>query len=200
MKLRFPNGMHNVKQTTLEIYIRHHDISEPSALKESTRDNDDGVLPADVVKEPYQNRSNSDKAKEENSGQSREIFVAADIQITPKDKDRGKPVDTIPIPGKPIDIQSILNSAHRIAEDMGQSYPDAKEALPTLMDRPVLPKLAMILETKKTVAGAMEYADGMIKVVTESGSTYCMQSKISPLTNVPQDGPVKAEGITMTCP
>lgn len=118
-----------------------------------------------------------------------------DSQASPKGAGVVNQTESGP-PVKSSNIQTLLNSAHQMAREAGKGFQESKEHLPLLSDRPVLPELAKMLAKNNLVAGVTEYADGVIKVVTPSGNVYCMQPK----SNLPQDGPVQAESIPMTCP
>lgn len=119
-----------------------------------------------------------------------QLALATQYISPPADKDN-------PHADRPANIETLLNSARQIAREAAKEIPLPKDNLPPLRDRPILPKLAQLLAQKnKPPAGVTEYADGMIKIVTESGNVYCMQPK----SHLPQNGPIESESIPMTCP
>lgn len=170
---------------------------ELHSLSRSYNDSDKGMHKNIVTSEhhakPASRLERMDSAQ--TPGDRTEVSLAPDPQKIQEIAEVGKKIETAP-PIKSKGIQNLLDSAHQIAREAGKRYQESKEPLPALLDRPILPELAKVLEKKSVVAGVTEYADGVIKVVTASGEAYCMQSR----SNFPQDGPVEALSIPMSCP
>lgn len=107
------------------------------------------------------------------------------------------PVAEIQKKSASVSIQTLLDSAHQIATETGKRTPNQKSDDVPLSERPVLAKLAAALQEKpKLKAGVIQYADGVIKIISDNGSSYCMQTE----SHLLKSGPVDPEGIPMTCP
>lgn len=89
----------------------------------------------------------------------------------------------------------LLESAQKIVKEDVKHMPKLKDDGVLLSDRAFSPKLAQALAKKGDVLGVTKYADGMVKVVTSSGTEYC-------LTPSPQliKGSFDSDPIPMTCP
>lgn len=97
-----------------------------------------------------------------------------------------------------ISTEALLESAHRVAIEDAQTMPKEKDDGIALADRPISPKLALVLAKKKrSKTGITNYADGTVKVVNPDGSSYCLQPP--PFTSMPS-GPFESISIPMTCP
>ncbi|MDO9393493.1 MAG: hypothetical protein Q7T42_05910 [Methylotenera sp.] len=94
-----------------------------------------------------------------------------------------------------ISYGELLESAQQIVKEEAKYMPKTKDDGVLLSDRAFSPKLAQALAKKEKVLGVTKYADGMVKVVTSSGTEYC-------LTPSPQliKGPFDSDPIPMTCP
>jgi hypothetical protein len=93
-------------------------------------------------------------------------------------------------------IESLLDSARKIATEDAKNMPKDKGEYIALADRAFSPELAQTLaQKKKTTTGETHYANGMVKVVSPDGSEYCLQ----PSLNMPV-GPFDSVSIPMTCP
>ena len=73
----------------------------------------------------------------------------------------------------PMSADSLLEAAKGIVRDEARRMPPPDEEQPRIEDRPVLPQLAHAL--KRQPAGETRLANGTIKVVTLSGTVYCLQ-------------------------
>ena len=73
----------------------------------------------------------------------------------------------------PMSADSVLDAAKGIVRDEARRMPPLDKEQPRIEDRPVLPRLAHAL--KKQPAGETRLASGTIKVVTLSGTVYCLQ-------------------------
>lgn len=94
-----------------------------------------------------------------------------------------------------ISYGELLESAQQIAKEEAKNMPKTKDDGVLLSDRAFSPELAQVLARKEKVQGVTKYADGMVKVVTSSGTEYCLQPS-------PQliKGPFDSDPIPMTCP
>lgn len=94
-----------------------------------------------------------------------------------------------------ISYGELLESARQIVKEDVKNMPKTKDDGVLLSDRAFLPKLAQALAKKETVSGVTKYADGMVKVITSSGTEYCLQPS-------PQliKGSFDSDPIPMTCP
>lgn len=111
----------------------------------------------------------------------------ATINITPNTK-ASKPK---------IFTETLLESAHRIAIEDAKTMPKEKGDGILLADRPVLPKLALMLAKKKGPAGVTNFPDGSVKIVNPDGSSYCLQ--LPSFTSGPS-GSFESISIPMSCP
>ncbi len=104
-----------------------------------------------------------------------------------------KPPDSAFSPPR-FSLESLRDSVRRIARDEARHLPPSKGAEGQFVDRPVLPELAHALARKE--ASVTQLADGIVKVVTSSGSVYCLQ----PPPVFAQGGPAQSLGTVSTCP
>lgn len=98
-------------------------------------------------------------------------------------------------PKQAISYGELLESAQKIVKEDVKNMPRPKEAAVLLSDRAFSPKLAQALVKKEKVPGVTKYADGMVKVVTSSGTEYCL----SPSPQLIK-GAFEPDPIPMTCP
>ena len=70
-------------------------------------------------------------------------------------------------------MDALLDAAKGIVRDEARRMPPPDKEEPGIADRPMLPRLAHAL--KKQPAGETRLASGTIKVVTLSGTVYCLQ-------------------------
>ncbi len=98
-------------------------------------------------------------------------------------------------PKQAISYGELLESAQKIVKEDVKNMPILKDDGVLLSDRAFSPKLAQALTKKGNVPGVTQYADGMVKVVTSSGTEYCLQPS-------PQliKGSFDSDPIPMTCP
>lgn len=177
--------------------MQHPDTSKSLISSPSAIDNSQEVFTGFKAAEPRKKlpgRTESMDPVPVPSNQSESSRVV-DLQNPRKATETGEG-DGNGAPARMHDTQALLNSAYQIAREAGRSHQEAKERSPALSDRPALPELARLLAVNSVISGVTEYADGVIKVVTESGNSYCMQTR----SNLPEDGLVKPESIPMTCP
>lgn len=94
-----------------------------------------------------------------------------------------------------ISYGELLESAQQIVKEDAKNMQKPKDDGVSLSDRAFSPKLAQALAKKEKVPSVTKYADGMVKVVTSSGTEYCLQPS-------PQliKGPFDSDPIPMTCP
>lgn len=94
-----------------------------------------------------------------------------------------------------ISYGELLESAQKIVKEDAENMPKTKDDGVLLSDRAFSPKLAQAFAKKENVPGVTKYADGMVKVVTSSGTEYCLQPS-------PQliKGSFDSDPIPMTCP
>lgn len=94
-----------------------------------------------------------------------------------------------------ISVESLVFSAKNIVRDETRRKPPSKEEAINIEDRPILPVLAKALKMLKL--GETRFSDGLIKIVTSSGSVYCMK----PLPDiVAHGGPVEPTLVPTNCP
>lgn len=94
-----------------------------------------------------------------------------------------------------ISVESLIDSAKNIMRDESRRQPLSIEDAINIGDRPILSELAKAL--KKLKPGETRFADGLIKIVTSSGSVYCMK----PLPDiVAHGGPVEPTIVPTNCP
>lgn len=96
----------------------------------------------------------------------------------------------------PTSAEVLLDSARRVARDEGRHLPPPKIDPGKFDDRPALPELARALARGKLAPGVTQFADGLLKVVTLSGSVYCLR----PLPSLVRGGPVEPTIVPSTCP
>lgn len=104
---------------------------------------------------------------------------------------------TTPTPPTPsISTESLFDSARNIIRDEAHRAQQSKdEDSVDIRDRPVLPELAKAL--KKPEAGETRLANGVVKIVTRSGSSYCLK----PLPDiVARGGPAEPAVVPTNCP
>jgi hypothetical protein len=91
-------------------------------------------------------------------------------------------------------LESALRSAREFARENkpSRATPDAETV--DAADRPVLPELARALQRKPS--GETVFASGMMRVVTRSGTTYCLKPKEA----FARDGPVEPLSVPTNCP
>ena len=94
-----------------------------------------------------------------------------------------------------ISYGELLESARKIIKEDAKDMLTPKDDGVLLSDRALSPKLAQAFSKKEKVQGVTKYADGIVKVVTSSGTEYCLQSP--PLLI---KGPFDSDPIPMTCP
>lgn len=94
-----------------------------------------------------------------------------------------------------ISVETLLGSARDIARDEARRTAPANTRRAGDEDSPVLPGLAKAL--KREAAGERKFSDGLFKVVTPSGTVYCMKPLPDTLAN---SGPVKPTIVPTTCP
>lgn len=94
-----------------------------------------------------------------------------------------------------ISYGELLESAQQIIKEDAKNMPKTKDDGVLLSDRAFSPKLAQALVKKEKVLGVTKYADGMVKVVTYSGTEYCL----SPSPQLIK-GSFDSDPIPMTCP
>lgn len=94
-----------------------------------------------------------------------------------------------------ISYAELLESAQQIIKEDAKNMPKPKDDGVLLSNREFLPKLAQALAKNEKVPGVTKYADGMVKVVTSSGTEYCLPQS-------PQliKGAFDSDPIPMTCP
>ncbi len=94
-----------------------------------------------------------------------------------------------------ISYGELLESAQQIVKEDAKNMPKTKDDGVLLSDRAFSPKLAQAFAKKENVPSVTNYADGVVKVVTSSGTEYCLQPS-------PQliKGPFDSDPIPMTCP
>lgn len=99
-------------------------------------------------------------------------------------------------PPSPVSRDTILAAAREIARNQvpvdGHGTPRQAAAI---ADRALLPGLAKALENKGAGTRVSRYSNGMIKVESAAGSTYCLQ----PPPAIPQVG-VPQVSVAVTCP
>lgn len=128
--------------------------------------------------------------------------VAARRLLKPRNED-AKPVDTVPshetsasvglaAPG--FSVGSVLESARQMAREEARKQSGVHGEGVRNEDRAALPQLARAL--RREAPGEKRFASGMIKVVTASGSVYCLQPK----PTFARDGPVEPLSIPTNCP
>lgn len=94
-----------------------------------------------------------------------------------------------------ISVESLIDSAKNIVRDETRRKPPSKEEAINIEDRPFLPVLAKAL--KKLKPDETRFADGLIKIVTSSGSVYC----VKPLPDiVAHGGSVEPTIVPTNCP
>lgn len=91
-------------------------------------------------------------------------------------------------------LESLRDSVRRIVREEARHLPPATPDYGLADDRPILPELARALAPKE--ASVMQFADGLIKVVTPSGSVFCMR----PTPTFAKGGPVEPTSIPTNCP
>lgn len=99
-------------------------------------------------------------------------------------------------PPSPVSRDAILAAAREIARSEapvdGHGTPRQAAAI---ADRALLPGLAKALENKGAGTRVSRYSNGMVKVESAAGSTYCLQ----PPPAIPQVG-VPQVSVAVTCP
>lgn len=91
-------------------------------------------------------------------------------------------------------LESLRDSVRRIVRDEARHLPPPTADYGLADNRPILPELARALARKE--ASVMQFADGLIKVVTPSGSVFCMR----PTPTFAKGGPVEPTSIPTNCP
>lgn len=94
-----------------------------------------------------------------------------------------------------ISYGELLESAQKIVKEDVKNMPKLNDGGVLLSDRAFSPKLAQAFAKKGNVPGVTKYADGKVKVVTSSGTEYCL----SPSPQLIK-GSFDSEPIPMTCP
>ena len=108
-----------------------------------------------------------------------------------------EPVNRVAVtPPSPLSRDAILAAAREIARSEPQidGLGTPRQAA-AIADRALLPGLAKALENKGAGTRVSRYSNGMIKVESAAGSTYCLL----PPPAIPQDG-VPQVSIAVTCP
>lgn len=131
-------------------------------------------------------------------------FIDVQREIGPVKEAMVKTDKTINLeaPKQAISYDELLESAQQIVKEDIKNMPKPKDDGVLLSDRAFSPKLAQAFAKKEqafakkeNVPGVTKYADGMVKVVTSSGTEYCLQPS-------PQliKGSFDSDPIPMTCP
>lgn len=118
-------------------------------------------------------------------------------EITPYTVESVSPEPTTPAAPTPsISTEALVDSVRNIVRDEERrTQQSKKEDSVDIRDRPVLPEFAKALQKPK--ASETRLADGVIKIVTPSGSTYCLK----PLPEVvARGGPVEPATVPTNCP
>jgi len=99
-------------------------------------------------------------------------------------------------PPSPVSRDAILAAAREIARSEAQidGHGTPRQAA-AIADRALLPGLAKALENKGAGTRVSRYSNGMVKVESAAGSTYCLQ----PPPAIPQVG-VPQDSVAVTCP
>ena len=117
---------------------------------------------------------------------------------TPPHASRTDSARSSDIPSSPplpeVSLGALLDSARQIVRDDEHRHPPPRQESLIDNDRPVLPQLARALQREP--AGETRFANGMMKVVTASGSVYCLR----PMPGFARGGPVEPTSIPTNCP
>lgn len=108
-----------------------------------------------------------------------------------------KPPDSALSPPR-LSMESLRDLARSTAREVARDIPSLKEDGARIEDRPMLPELARALARKqggKTVRMEV-FTDGLMKIVTPSGSVYCLRP---PPVNA-TGGPVEPLSVPTNCP
>lgn len=119
--------------------------------------------------------------------------AALTIDKTPANADSGSDTTVTSPPTAADLVESSRRLARSLAREQQRSTP-ADDTLP-LRERPVLPALERALAKRPT--GETHLANGLIKVTTASGTTYCLQQ---PPPELARGGPAEALAVPTTCP
>ena len=98
-------------------------------------------------------------------------------------------------PPSPVSRDAILAAAREIARSEAQVDSHGAPRQAAIADRALLPGLAKALENKGAGTRVSRYSNGMVKVESAAGSTYCLQ----PPPAIPQVG-VPQVSVAVTCP
>lgn len=91
-------------------------------------------------------------------------------------------------------IETLMESAKKIAREGNRPQLSLPKETTNSFERPILPQLARALH--RDPPGETRLANGMIKVVTTTGATYCLQ----PLPKFARGGSVEPTIIPTNCP
>lgn len=116
--------------------------------------------------------------------------AAVTVDKTPANADSGS--DTAF--ASPPTAAELIESARRLARSMAHEQQRSTPADDTLREHSVLPALERALA--KRPAGETRLANGLIKVTTASGATYCLQTP----PELARGGPAEALAVPTTCP
>jgi len=108
-----------------------------------------------------------------------------------------EPVNRVAVtPPSPVSRDAILAAAREIARNQApvDGHVTPRQAA-AIADRALLPGLAKALENKGAGTRVSRHSNGMIKVESAAGSTYCLQ----PPPAIPQVG-VPQVSVAVTCP
>ena len=108
-----------------------------------------------------------------------------------------EPVNRVVVtPSRTVSRDAILAAAREIARSEAQldGHGASRQAAP-IADRALLPGLAKALENKGAGTRVSQYSNGMVKVESADGSTYCLQ----PPPAIQQLG-VPQVSVAVTCP
>lgn len=92
------------------------------------------------------------------------------------------------------DSADLIESAGKIARNVARAPEERQQGNGALHERPFLPKLDRAL--RKGNAGEMRFTNGLIKITTESGRVYCLQSP----PDFARGGPVDMLSVPTNCP
>lgn len=106
------------------------------------------------------------------------------------------PFLAVPVPAAVLNHDDLLDQAGRIAREPtpAPAAYSARQQAPAGTDRPILPALDQALA--KPTPGTRRYANGLTRVVTESGRVYCLQE----LPEYTRGGPAELPAVATNCP
>lgn len=121
------------------------------------------------------------------SASSRSVTVAGD-------KAPDKAVIDGDTASSPPATAELIENARTLARSMAREQEKSRQPGDALRERPFLPELDRALA--KHSAGETRLANGLIRVTTASGTTYCLQ----PLPDFSRGGPADMLSVPTTCP